>query len=135
MSADLHIHVLEGCTEEDLSNFFACTIGTKYFDEELPDCDLVVWERVVNTPNIWVGERSYPTPAVFNDATRFGPAYVQVVEDAIGEDLPVVDDALIWKIRKAMAAVHKTPCEAASTAKVVKFLKRHRGKRVFAVLW
>lgn len=113
MAADLHIHVFDGCTENDL-------------------CD---YKKIASTPNVHVGEVSWLKAALLDDSDRYIPSAVQQVTDIIGEDLPVVDDAMIARIADAMKAPNATSYTLNSAEEVLTFLKQHKGKRVFTVSW
>jgi hypothetical protein len=136
MAADLHIHVLEGASESDLAVFHAHTLGTKYFDlTKRYDPTGPEWERVGETPNVWVGEVSWLKAAVFGEAETFIPSTVQKVHEIIGEDLPVIDDGLIERIKEAFTLDNVTSYGLAECAKVTEFLEAHRGKQAFTVSW
>jgi len=65
----------------------------------------------------------------------FVPGTVQQVFDAIGENLPVIDDILISKIGVAFDAGNGTSYSLANREEVLSFLEQHRGKKVFTVSW
>lgn len=134
MSADLHIHTMKGIDEGVLARFFCNTLGSKYFrftsgwDEE-------AHELVSATPNIWVGEVSWLKAGLFNDPEHFVPDVVQAVSEAVGEDLPVIDDAFIEKISIALDSGNTTSYRTAEREAVLAFLNEHRGERAFTVSW
>jgi hypothetical protein len=139
MAADLHIHVMtDDITEDDLAAFFSSTLGSKWFSMyNLPNSvdRNAVFEKISNTPNVWVGEVSWLKAALFEDSETFVPDLVQAVHEIVGEDFPVINDTLIDKLNKAMHAGNKTAYSTADDNEIVKFLKKHRGKKVFTVSW
>jgi hypothetical protein len=141
MSADLHIHICEGITEDDLRKFNSHTIGSKHFDLDFEDdepdqfSEGSRFNRIANTPNIWVGEVSWLKAALFGSSEEFIPSAVGNISELIGEELPTIDDALIEKVREAMAVDNSTGYRLAETEKVLEFLGQHVGKKVFVVSW
>lgn len=162
MAADLHIHVVEGITEDDLADFFTNTLGSKYFNLERgrrvqererelekqyrrPDGRIgdkwdEYWNQTVsgkinNTPNIWVGEVSWLKAALFEDEETFIPAPVEVIHEAIGGDLPVLDEELKAKILGAFGEKNSTGYSVSGADEIEEFLNQHMGKRLFTVSW
>jgi len=163
MSADLHIHIYEGLTKNDMEAFFSNVLGSKYcplspmfekFEkEEEPTQEELsaafehtcrthshedftkLWEKFSHTPNVWVGSVSWLKAGLTGDSDTYIPQPVEVVSDIIGEDLPIIDDELIGKIRAALRLSNDTGYQVASEPSVVAFLERHRGKQVFTVSW
>ncbi len=143
MTADLHIHVLaEECTEEHVKADKSNVMGSKY---ENPDWNFKekfekahkcrIAEVISNTPNIWVGEVSWLKAALFNDSKTFIPNPIGNVYDVIGEDFPIIDDALIERIKTAMSVSNQTDYAMSSVKKVIDFLKAHKGKKAFTISW
>ncbi len=142
MGADLHIHVMtEDMEEEDFRYFFSHTLGSKWFtmsrtyDSFASDRGRLAMDRVVNSPNVSVGEWSTLKAAVFDDAETFKPAPMQEVHDIIGESLPVIDDDLIDRVKQAMQIKNTTSYTVSSGEKIIEFLEEHKGKRAFTVSW
>jgi len=139
MAADLHIHVFEGITEDDLRIFFARDLGSKYFVEDPEDLDWEKWDeaydKIANTPNVWVGEVSWLKAWLLEDDDAFIPAPVQAVAEIIGEDLPEITDELIERVVEAMRKPNETGYSVNSPEEIERFLKEHKGKRVFVVTW
>lgn len=137
MAADLHIHVFEGITEEDLAAFFAGTLGSKWFASG--GSDYSAWVnacgKVSKTPNVWVGEVSWLKAALFKDGKTFILDPVLKVQEAIGEDLPVLDDSLVELIMSAFESKNTTGYGIADSEDVQKFLTEYKGKRLFTVSW
>lgn len=139
MAADLHIHIFEGATEDDLAEFFSNTIDSKYFGfclrrrsyEEIVQSH----RKIGMTPHIWVGEVSWLKAGLLGDEERYVPGPVQAIADIIGEDLPVIDDVLIERIEAAMHEPNTTSYRLAAAQDVLEFLKEHKGKRCFTVSW
>src|ERR1044071_4453309 len=98
MAADLHIHVVPDDLEEGvIAAFFSLTIGSKHFSgfgrgRVSPEAQERAFSRIADTPNVWIGEVSWLKAALFGDSGTFVPSTVQLVQDAIGEDLPTLDD-------------------------------------------
>lgn len=138
MSADLHIHVYRGLTEDDLRAFFANTMGSKYFAgwDNLTDTPKErAYEKISRTPDFWIGEVSWLKAALFDDGAQFIPSTVQLVHDAIGEDLPVLTDELVGEIVAAFDAPNDTGYRLAKRGDVERFLAEHAGERLFTVSW
>lgn len=139
MGADLHIHIFEGITEDDLRIFFSNHLGSKYLDLH----NNLSWEdaqpahdRVSETPNIWIGEISWLKAVVLDDAETFVPGPVAKIYELIGEDLPVLDDKLIKEILEALKIENKTSYSVEDKEDDIKsFLEKHKGKKVFTVSW
>jgi hypothetical protein len=130
MGADLYIHVMtEDMTEEDFKYFFSHVLGSKWFslnpayDTFRSERGKLARDRVMDSPSYNVGGWSPLKAAVFED-DRFTPDPMQSVCDIIGEHLPVIDDELIIKLT-----------EADDDERLLAFLEKHRGKRVFTVSW
>ena len=149
MGADLHIHVFERITEDDLAIMKSSTLGSKYFNLKLDD---MPWEekskihkRVGETPNIWIGEVSWLKAALMEDSDTFIPNTVRDISELIGEDLPVVDDEFIDKVVAAFEQLNNTKKEdgvwsgsgysLANPEEVRTFLEIHKGKKVFQISW
>jgi hypothetical protein len=139
MAADLHIHVqTPEVTDEVLARFFGNTLGSKHFNPRpYSQTSDKPYEIVARSPNIWIGEVSWLKAALLGDGDgeRFVPGPIQVVQQAIGEDLPVIDDDLIAKIGAAFDVPNTTSYSLAKKIDVWRFLETHRGKRVFTVSW
>ena len=140
MAADLHIHVLEGITENDLQIFNSNTFGSKYFDLSRMQPSSEEWDKVYDkisdAPNIWIGEVSWLKAALCDDAEQFVPDSVAMIHELIGEDLPVLNDELIAKILKAMGLKNETSYGIEDGEDdIQKFLQKHKGKKVFTVSW
>lgn len=137
MAADLHIHIFDGITEDDLRIFFSNTVGSKYFnlfgtDE---DRDYKIHDKIANTPNIWIGEVSWLKAALLEDSDRFVPSTVERINTVIGEDLPILTEELIAEILKSFELENKTNYNLAKREDIEKFLDENKGKRVFTVSW
>ena len=137
MAADLHIHALvPPMTEDTLKKFFRNTLGSKYFNPiPVSEDRMTAYSLVSDTPHIHVGEVSWLKAAVLDDPETFIPAVVGQIAEIIAEDLPVVDDALIAKIKGAYAIGNKTGYDVAPANAVLDWLEKHRGQRVFTVSW
>lgn len=137
MAADLHIHVVTDDLQEGaIDAFFSHTLGSKYFGGHFSEEErTTAFSRIADTPSIWIGEVSWLKAALFGDSETFIPSTVQLVQDAIGEDLPTLDDALARKILAAFEAKNATGYELASADAVRAFLDEHKGKRLFTVSW
>lgn len=140
MAADLHVHVLEGITEDDLRIFFSNTLGSKHFSpvtvgERNDYGPGSIYDRVGNSPNVWIGEVSWLKAMLLEDGETFIPEPVQAVQELIGEDLPVLDDELQAKLLEALQRPNRTGYTVAARDDVVEFLTEHRGKKLFTVSW
>lgn len=137
MAADLHIHAYVGLTEDDLREFFSHTLGSKWFNLSRRQGDEWdrAYEKIMNAPNIWVGEVSWLKAALTEDPETFVPPVVQQVHDLIGEDLPILDEALRDKIVAAFGAKNGTGYGVASQKEVEGWLNEHIGQKLFTVSW
>jgi len=138
MSADMHIHVLEGVTEEDLAKFQSNVLGSKYFNMTKKfnyDDFTKLYEKFSETPNIHVGEVSWLKAALFDNPEDFVPDPIGAIHDVIGEELPVVDDAMITKITDALKLPNQTGYSLSSAVDILAFLDKHKGKKVFTISW
>lgn len=135
MAADMHIHIFDGITEEDLKGFFCWNFGSKYFDlsrARPEDISRKMWR----TPSVWVGEVSWLKAGLMLEGEKeFVPAPVGKICELIGEDLPVLDDILIKNVLEAMDLPNTTGYELNTKENVREFLLQHKGKRVFTVSW
>jgi hypothetical protein len=144
MSADLHIHVLEGCSEADLKVFFHNTLGSKWGAPlgrgwTIGESDLFgrreARDRVSDSPNVWIGEVSWLKAAVLEDDETYVPGPVAIVQELIGEELPVLDKHLRDAILAALKETNSTTYRTSDGEKVEKFLDAHLGKKLFTVSW
>ena len=148
MAADLHIHIFEGITEDDLRIMDSSNLGSKYFnphDKLSWEERSKVYEKVGNTPNIWIGEVSWLKAGLMEDSDTFIPNTVGDISELVGEDLPVIDDNFIKKVVVAFEQSNNTKKEdgvwsgagysLANPKEVKTFLKTHKGKKVFQISW
>ena len=136
MAADLHIHIFEGIAEKDLSGFFANTWGSKYFNlGKGSSWDDPSRKKVGDTPSVWVGEVSWLKAALFDDSEAFIPDPVGAISELVGEDLPVIDDSFMEKVKEAMAMPNETGYSLAHAEEILAFLEEHKGKQVFTISW
>ena len=95
MAADLHIHIMNGIDRDDLVTFFSNTLGSKYFKPSaLTRSREAIFRKVQNTPNIWIGEVSWLKASMSGHPDDYVPSTVMEIYQAIGEDLPVLDEVL-----------------------------------------
>ncbi len=137
MSADLHIHVFEGITEEDIKVFFSNHLGSKHFTmQEVPwEIKRVINDKVTQTPDVWIGEVSWLKAALYGDAETFVPDPVGEIFELIGEDLPVLTPKLRDQILAALNINNETNYEVSEQNSVAEFLSEHMGKQLFTVSW
>lgn len=145
MGADLHIHVYDGLTEDDLREFFRNSLGSKWsagffglltVGETNLNKMLANHDKILAQPNIWIGEVSWLKASLFEGGEeQFVPSTVQVVSDAIGEDLPVLDGELFERIIGAFSEENRTIYSLAKEENVRAWLQQHMGKRLFTVSW
>jgi hypothetical protein len=140
MSADLHIHVMEGVTTDDLRCFNRHTLTSKYFDvQDLHPCgnnyNCAHDRAVVDSPQVWIGQVSFLKAMLLEDTETYVPGVVQAIVNLIREDEPVIDDALLAGVREAFARNNDTSYSVADVDEVVAYLERYRGKKVFTVSW
>ena len=133
MSADLHIHILEGADEEAVKCCLSNTLGSKWFGYSTKH-----WEHndeIYKTPDVWIGEVSWLKASLFDDPDRFIPGPVQAVYEVVGEDFREIDDEMIKEIEEALSLENTTSYRLASKESVIKFLKEHYGKKTFTISW
>lgn len=139
MAADLHIHVMEGVTTDDLRCVNSHVLSSKYFTLARRECDTNYdcrhYRAVVDSPQIWVGQVSFLKAMLLEDTETYVPGVVQAVVNLIGETQPVINDAFIDGIRDAFAKSNDTSYSIADVDEVVLFLNGHKGKKVFTVSW
>lgn len=139
MAADLHIHIFEGITEEDLRLFFTSSLGSKHFNMAEAAIQqrlgLQTHEKVGDTPNTWIGEVSWLKAMILEDPEEFVPTPVSIIHELIGEDLPILDSDLIYKIIDALDHENTTMYRITRPEDVIGFLSGHEGKQVFTVSW
>ena len=136
MSADLHIHIFEGITEQDLKYFFCNSLGSKYFDitiYHLKQDNL--YKKISNTPNIWIGSVSWLKAGLSKDNETYIPTTVNNIQKIINEDLPELTDKLINDILNSFELENKTSYDIAKKEDVKLFLNKHKGKKIFTVSW
>lgn len=143
MSADLYIHAAVGIDEFDMGVFKASSFGSKHFSmaraayyqgpgsaksEE-------VHSRIAASPQVHVGSVSWLKAAIIGDDTAYVPDAVAEVHDITGEDLPVIDDGLIARVKDALALENHSQYRLNDVAAVLAFLEAHKGQRAFTVSW
>jgi hypothetical protein len=147
MAADLHIHIVEGITEADLADFNCNCIDSKWFggfgttrrdkmtyEEEFGPGS--AHQRVTDTPNVWVGEVSWLKAGLTGDNEAFIPEVVWKISELVGEDLPVIDDTFLEKVRAIYAtAKEHDHYKVAAEKDVLSFLEANKGKQIFTVSW
>ncbi len=135
MSADLHIHVLEGVTEDDVAMMNSNVMGSKHFRWDAPQKPLDLFTKISDTPNVWIGEVSWLKAALFEDPDTFVPDPVDKVSEIVGEDLPVIDEDIIDQITAALRLPNNTRYSIADPGEVRAFLEQHKGKKIFVISW
>ena len=138
MAADMHIHVLtDKFTAEDFKLSQSNVFGSKHFnlarcrDDGFDDATI----KMIETPNVWVGQLSTLKAALSGDPDSYIPDPVGRVGTIIGEDLPVIDDKLVGEIRAAFELDNATSYNISNGEEVIAFLESHRGACVFTVNW
>ncbi len=138
MSADLHVHVMTGVTEDELALFKCNTFGSRFFDmSRYREHDRMydsLFSKMSDTPNEWVGEVSWLKAGIMG-SDEYIPDPVQAVSDIVGEDLPVIDDEFIKKIADAMGLENSTTYVVSTGGKLCEFLSKYKGERVFTISW
>jgi len=86
------------------------------------------------TPSVWIGEVSWLKAALFNDDDTFIPDPVEKISELVA-DKPIITDKLIRAIGNALKLDNKTQYKVAEADNVTKFLRGHKGKRVFSISW
>jgi hypothetical protein len=139
MAADLHIHSAGSVTEDDLACFKSHALGSKWFNPQHQcggvSCSCEHWDRVADSPSIWIGEVSWLKAALVGDDETFVPSPVQKISELIGENLPVLDNELRSQLLSALGLDNTTSYTIAEHAKVAAWLDEHMGERLFTVSW
>ena len=138
MAADLHIHIVtDAITEDVLADFFSSTLGSKWFNPTPKNWDErePIFGVVADSPSVWVGAVSWLKAALFEDVEAYVPNPIGLVSEIVGEELPVIDDELIEKIKDALQVNNQTAYRFCNPDDVVAFLEEHSGKRCFTVSW
>lgn len=166
MAADMKIHVMDApgkeVSRETLRVFFNGTLGSKLggwpkitddmteeeagslieaFFAESPTHEEwgEAYLRVAETPGVWVGEVSWLKAALTGDVETYIPDPVSDVREAIGEDLPIIDQDLIERVMQALKGSNETGYDVANETygvrQIREFLETHRGLRAFTVSW
>ena len=136
MGADLNIHVFtKDFTEEHYKKFQSHTLGSKFFNPHGNSSDLDLFRLCSGTPKVWVGSVSWLKAAILQDAETFIPNSVGKIHEIIGEEFPVIDDALIAKIKEALMIPNQTDYEIGSADDVLNFLEEHKGEKAFTISW
>lgn len=142
MSADLTLHVMTPeLTEDDVHVLLGGSLGSKWFtwavmswNQRTGRYDAVL-RKASETPQVHVGEVSWLKAALTEDPDTYVPDVVQAVSDIVGEDLPVIDDALISRVAGAFDVPNRTEYSVSDGRAVVAWLHEHRGERVFTLSW
>jgi len=139
MSADLHIHVLEGITEREVKLSKCDSFGSKYFDlnkyNDYMKISDEIDDKLYETPNIWIGEVSWLKASIFNDKKTFVPGLIEIVSEIVGEDFPIIDNYFIEKILNSFNCDNITNYRISKKEDVREFLEKHKGKKVFTISW
>jgi len=140
MGADLQIHVLDGATEAELAEFQSSTLGSDYFSwnrDVLSDRWDELFDKIGNTPSVWVGEVSWLKAGLTGDGATYIPSLCEAVSSCFEHDLMLCDEAFIARMEAAIAAAgpNSTSYKTAPGEEVLAFLRAHKGKRVFTISW
>jgi len=139
MGADLHIHVFEGITEDDLKIAFSNTLGSKYFAGFGYHTDYEKRSEIINkisrTPNVWVGSVSWLKASLLDDDETYIPDPVEKVSELIGENLPTLTKEIRDQILKAFDLENTTGYDVSERDSIQKFLDEHMGKKLFTFSW
>lgn len=89
---------------------------------------------IENTPNIWIGEVSWLKAAIFEDADTFIPDTIDRIYEICSVE-PVIDDALIESIRKALELPNATQYSISKSNDIIDFLSKYKGYKCFTISW
>lgn len=155
VAADLYIHVMEGCTEEDLRIFNRSVLGSKHFDPWGNPCydpdnrpefkpsyagerdtdENLAYNRVSRTPSVHVGEVSWLSAFIAGTEEGYIPNAVAHVRGLIGEEYPILTEKLRDQIMIGFLLPKTSSYTLNDPQKVREFLDAHMGKRLFCVSW
>lgn len=108
-------------------------------DPTILSCDCKHWDRITDSSQIWIGEVSWLKAAIFGD-DKYIPEPVEALAELIGEDLPILDDALMAKILQALMIKRNRANSYyvvvnSQTHDVTEWLAANYGMRLFTVSW
>lgn len=145
MAADLHIHVIDGCTEDEVKIFSSSILGSKYFSwgNQKRDYRRVIngkeedlYSIIGNTPNLWICEVSWLKASFAENPDEYVPSVASSVSSIIGEDFPILNDEMVAKLLNAMQLENTTTySNNDESRKIIEFLMKHKGKKLFTVSW
>lgn len=137
MAADLHIHILDGVTEDEVRDFALPSCGDRMVGGVTGKSFDLLYKLVAVTPNFWIGEVSWLKAALTGDTDSYIPEPVEKVSEIVGRDFPTIDDPLIKALVGALALPNEgtgySTCEKGEALR--EFLEAHKGKKVFQVSW
>lgn len=134
MAADVKIHILT-CSVEAVQTLRGRTLGSKDCGFESKMGFSKACGIVSDTPQVWVGTVSWLKAILTEDSASFVPSAVMKISVLIGEDFPVLDDALINEVVEALRLENKTDYDVADPERVLQFLNQYKGQKVFTVSW
>ena len=89
-------------------------------------------------PNVWVSEVSFLKASLFGD-DDYIPGVVQVVQELIGEDFPVLNDELLQKLTDAINADYDPSyygqMHQNTKNEIIEWLNENKGSELFIIAW
>jgi hypothetical protein len=126
MAADFCIRILEDVTEEEVLEF----LGPRFVDYE---DRRELFYRIMRTPCVFVGQVSWLKAAISQAPETYIPEPIAMIDDLIGLSFPVIDDAFIEAVGRALEAPNTTTYHLNNPETVLAFLRKHKGKKCFAL--
>lgn len=140
MAADLHIHIGKNIPINELRDynkrFISCSDGNDGWVEKDEYGNILVFDekKIHNSLNVWVGEVSWLKASLSGDKNAFVPGAIYEIQDIFSE-LPVIDDGLIERVRKAFDLPNTSGYTVSKPDSVISFLEKNRGEIGFTISW
>jgi hypothetical protein len=143
MAADLFLHVLtEDFTKDHFIATKATALGSKYFKWQLSKKEKKLEKEAMeimysdNFPGVFVCEVSWLKATLAEDNETYVPSVAEQIGDLIGDELPVINDDLIEKIKDILENTKNlTQYSIGDKDDIIDFLIDNKGKRVFSISW
>ena len=145
----IHEEVFMSLSDEEQDKFYDAwdkhkaahpteTIRSNSFMRDIPLVGLD--EKIIQrTKNIWIGEVSWLKASLFgDDGEKYIPTTVMEISSAVHEEnfgLKVIDDELIKLVSEAFDKPNTTNYRLANKKEVIRFFKKHKGKKCFQISW
>jgi hypothetical protein len=123
MAADFYIRILEDVTEDEVLEF----LGPRFDYDGRKE----LFYRIMRTPCVFVGQVSWLKAAISQAPETYIPAPIAMLDGLISLSFPIIDDAFIEAVSRALEAPNTTAYHLNSPETVLAFLRKHKGKKCF----